>query len=607
MNNQTISHYQNFKVAIYARVYEVNQMSDLSYLTSNFEVMSRSLKIDKVYLETHRDMVVAEEATIVRAKQYLEGCGVKVSGGITITVNEPNHFKTYCYTNPLQRQKLKEVVEYTARLFDEVILDDFFFTNCKCASCIQTKGDKSWTRFRLDLLTEAAQELIIGPARLTNPNVTLIIKYPNWYEHFQGLGYNLETGPVLFDKLYTGTETRDPIKSYQHLQPYHGYEIFRYFEALKPGGNAGGWVDPFGSTVLDRYAEQLWLTLFAKAPEVTLFDFRSLRRSIKASDRAAWQGNGTSFDFDQMIAPRRLADGTWSADTTIALAAGYAFEQADRFLGKLGTPIGVKSYKPVHSTGEDFLHNYLGMLGIPIDLVPEFPSEAPTILLTESASYDPALVERIKRQLMAGKTVVITSGLLNALLGKGIEEVVELQMPERKALVQEFLIGWSSVYKMDLPILIPQIQYLTNDSWEEISAMGGYTGYPLLLSAGYAGGTLYVLTIPDNFSDLYRLPPEVLTHIKSTLLQDLFVHVESPSQVVLFAYDNNTFIVESFLQESVEVRLVVNNQMSGVRDVLSGETFPGEGVKDWRGKDTGKIGYKTTLKPHSFRVFEAVL
>ena len=616
MDNKPIftTHYNNFKVAVYARVYEVNQMSDLSYLTTNFAVMSRHMKIDKVYLETHRDMVMAEEATLVQAKQYLESRGVKVSGGITITANERNRFETYCYTNPAHRQKLKEVVAYTARLFDEVILDDFFFTNCKCVHCIQAKGDKSWTRFRLDLLTEAAQELVIGPARAANPDVTLIIKYPNWYEHFQGLGFNLETGPALFDKLYTGTETRDP-RGNQHFQPYHGYTIFRYFEALKPGGNAGGWVDPFGSLVLDRYAEQLWVTLFAKAPEVTLFDFRSIQRPIQASDRAAWQGNGaqhggTSFDFDQMIAPLLLPDGTWPATgslpaaATIALAAGYAFEQADRFLGRLGNPVGLKSYKPVHSTGDDFLHNYLGMLGIPIDLVPEFPAGAPTILLTESANHDPILVERIQRQLLDGKTVVITSGLLRLLLGKGIEDIVELRMPERQALVREFLIGWFQVYKMDEPILIPQIQYLTNDSWEEISALGGYTGYPLLHSTQYARGTLYVLTIPDNFSDLYRLPPEVLTRIKATLLQDLFVRVESPSQVALFAYDNNTFIVESFLPESAEVRLVLDSRVSGLRDMLSGEVLVGEELKDWRELSTGKMGYKAQIKPHSFRVFE---
>ena len=44
----------------------------------------------------------------------------------------------------------------------------------------------------------------------------------------------------------------------------------------------------------------------------------------------------------------------------MARVAGYSLEQADKFLGKLGNPIGIASYKPYQSTGEDFLHNYLG-------------------------------------------------------------------------------------------------------------------------------------------------------------------------------------------------------------------------------------------------------
>jgi hypothetical protein len=180
--------YKNFAVAIYARVYEVQQMADLEWLRERFDVISKHVKVNKVYLETHRDMVVADEATIRGAQQFFENRGIQVAGGITITVNERNRFQTYCYTNPEHRQKLKEVVEYTARLFDEVILDDFFFTNCKCASCIQAKGEQSWTRFRLDLMAEAAQSLVIGPARAVNLKVKLVIKYPNWYEHFPGVG-----------------------------------------------------------------------------------------------------------------------------------------------------------------------------------------------------------------------------------------------------------------------------------------------------------------------------------------------------------------------------------------------------------------------------------
>src|SRR5512146_2349806 len=94
------NYYKHFKVAIYCRVYEVRQMSDPAYLRERFAEMSRAIKINKVYLETHRDMVVAEEETVLQAKHFFESRGVEVAGGITVTVNERNRFETYCYTNP---------------------------------------------------------------------------------------------------------------------------------------------------------------------------------------------------------------------------------------------------------------------------------------------------------------------------------------------------------------------------------------------------------------------------------------------------------------------------------------------------------------------------
>ncbi len=601
-------HYRNFEVSVYARVYEVRQMADLAWLEPRWNEMSRQVGIDKIYLETHRDMVVADKETVTRARRFFEDRGVRVAGGITITVNEMNRFQTYCYSNPEHRKKLKEVVEYTAGLFDEFILDDFFFTNCKCDLCIKAKGTRSWTRFRLDLLDEAARELVIKPAKAVNPNVRIVIKYPNWYEHFQGLGFDLEVEPKLFDGIYTGTETRDRSGN-QHLQEYLGYLVFRYFENIKPGGNGGGWVDTYASRYFDRYAEQLWLTLFAKAPEITLFDIRGMQRPIGPEDRAPWQGQGTSFDFDKMMEPFAGAGGSMTKPTTIARAAGYTFEKVDSFLGKLGKPIGLKSYKPFNSTGEDFLHNYLGMVGIPIDLVPEFPSDAPVVLLAESAAFDANIVSKIRRQLVDGKSVVITSGLLRALQGKGIEDIAEIRYTDRKALIKGF--RGAAPLPPDLHILIPQIQYLTNDAWELVSGMTqNDLGYPLLIQAGYARGSLYVLTVPENFSDLYSYPAEVLTQIRNVILRDFYVRVESPGDVSLFVYDNDTFLVESFRPESVDVRVSMDRQYTGLRDLLSGDEIPGKAGSGTPGGGFGTGGgirtiFPVTLKPHSFRVFAA--
>jgi hypothetical protein len=597
--------YKNFTVSVYTTAYSVRDMADQKKLEEKWDLISRQIKIDKIYLETHRDNVVVDEKTLESAIRFFKSKGLKVAGGITYTVNERNNFETFCYSNPEHRKKAKEIAEYTARHFDEFILDDFFFTNCKCDLCIKAKGDISWTDFRLKQMTEAARDLIINPAKAINPKVKVIIKYPNWYEHFQGLGFNLETEPAIFDGIYTGTETRDPVSTDQHLQQYESYLIIRYFDNIAPGRNGGGWVDPGASFYMDRYAEQFWLTLFAKAPEITMFDYGQIQMPVSPGLRGSWQGSQTSFDFDAMMKPIQSSDGK-AIPATFARAAGISFEQVDKFLGLLGNPVGVKSYRPFHAIGEDFLQNFLGMIGIPMDISPTFPTEGKMILLTESAKFDPLLVQKIRTRLQSGKDVMITTGLLRALQGKGIEGIVELTYTDRKALVTDFKAGWGKNTKSSKSILIPQINYLTNDSWEEISAIEGTEGWPILLRAKYSKANLYVLTIPDNYSDLYQYPVNVLNRIRAVVTQDFNVKLEGPSQVSLFYYDNGTFIVESFLPEPVAVKIIAEKPISFLEDLITGESLESNlvpGPLFGNREINPQRSFEITIKPHSYRVF----
>jgi hypothetical protein len=596
----------HFGTAIYCRAYEVEKMGDPAWLQQAWDVISRQITVDKVYLETHRDLLIVEEATLLSAIRFFEGHGLEVGGGITYTIDESNSFETFCYSNPEHREKVREIAAYTARFFDEFILDDFFFTSCKCDLCIAAKGTQSWTDYRLALMKEAATTLVIEPARAVNPDVEVIIKYPNWYEHFQGLGFNLEAQPDLFDGLYTGTETRNRTGN-QHLQQYHGYEVFRYFENLKPGDNRGGWVDTGGADPLDRYAEQLWLTLFAKAPEITLFDIRQMLIPLRESSRSAWHGTGTSFDWDDMVHSLSDKEGRPPDQITYAGAAGHSLSVADRVVGNLGNPVGVKSYKPYHSVGEDFLQNYLGMIGIPVEIVPEFPENEPNILLTETAAFDPDIVEKIEQELKKGNRVTITSGLYKALQGKGIEDIVELRVTDRKALISEFRAGWGPPASIDKNILIPQIQYLTNDSWEVVSALDDTNGWPLLHRADYSVGRLLVLTTPDNFIDFYNYPANALNEIRRQIAGHLEVSIEGPSEIALFPYDNKTFVVENFLDTPVTFNVILGPEAGtlsqiGEEQLLEG-TFREAPV--FRNRKLGKdvFVFELSLKPHSFKAF----
>jgi hypothetical protein len=122
-------------------------------------------------------------------------------------------------------------------------------------------------------MDQVSKDLILAPARAVNPSVKITIKFPNWYESFQALGFDLAIEPKLFDVIYTGTETRDG-NSGQQLQCYQSYLQTQYFNSIKPGGNQGGWID--GGREVERYAEMFWDTLFAKVPEITLVNSSKL-------------------------------------------------------------------------------------------------------------------------------------------------------------------------------------------------------------------------------------------------------------------------------------------------------------------------------------------
>ncbi|MBO4765318.1 MAG: hypothetical protein J5508_06395, partial [Bacteroidales bacterium] len=272
----SVAKHKNFKVCVYVRAFEVDKMKDAHWLDSTWNIISSQLDVDKIYLETHRDMLLVDDATLEKAKKFFEKKGIEVAGGITYTISEPNDFETFSYSDPKDRAWVQKVAEHTARHFNEFLLDDFFFTSSKKDVEIEAKGDRSWTEYRLELLNEAGRNLVVGPAKAVNPKVKVIIKYPNWYDHFQGLGFNLEHGPQIFDGVWTGTETRSPASN-QHLQNYLSYNIMRYFDNISGGRNGGGWVDSGGIYMsMDRYAEQLFLTAISKVGDVMLFAYNQL-------------------------------------------------------------------------------------------------------------------------------------------------------------------------------------------------------------------------------------------------------------------------------------------------------------------------------------------
>jgi hypothetical protein len=616
--------YKNFRVAVYCAVDATQRFADEKVLQAEFDRVMARVKFDKVYLEVYRNKRFADETSLDKIKRFFSDRGVIVEGGLTLAAGGTGgQFGTFDFEKPEDRAECKKAVQIAARHFDTVILDDFFFYTSKSDADIAAKGTRSWTQYRLQTMRKVSTELVLKPARAINPKIKMIIKYPNWYEHFQGLGYDLEKQAQWFDGIYTGSETRDPFVTDQLLQQYESYEILRYFNNIRPGGgNRGGWVDTFSLRYGDRYPEQLWDTLFAKAPEITLFSWHPMAalESIDPGDRDAWKNKPTSFNWDDMVKSYRPPKGE-SAAPNWGRVAGWSLEQVDRCLDKLGNPIGVKSYKPFQSSGEDYIHNYLGNIGIPIELTPKFPSDADIVLLTESAKFDRDIVAKMKKHLAGGKNVMVTSGLLRALQDKGIKDLAEAEDTGRTVSIHDFIGGFGAGRgaslndpKQDNPaVLFPDIRFFTNDMWPVLRGVATAKGFPIVLMNHYSKGIFYVLTIPENISDLYNLPRGVTSAIKAHLQRDFPVRMDSPAQVALFVYDNRAFVVQSFRHDDAEVTVSVVGDHAKLRNALTGEVLnelapmpdPSEKNRWSRDQPMGptRTNFKIAVPPHSYMVF----
>jgi len=606
-----VRHYKHFKTAIYIPVNVTQSLVDPLTFEHQFARAMSQVPFDKVYIEGYRDNHFASDADLDAVKRQFQAKGIEVAGGVTLAAGGFNgQFMTFDYESPRDRDTCKRAMVLMARHFDHVILDDFTFYTSKSDADIKAKGARTWTDYRIATMRKVSQDLIIGPARAVNPKVKIVIKYPNWYEHFQGLGFDLAQQPGMFDGIYAGTETRDPVITDQLLQQYESYNIIRYFSTLrKDGGNGGGWVDTYSIRYVDRYAEQLWDTMLAKAPEITLFNWHPAAQDTpaEAGDRP-WAKEDTSFNWDRIVADWKSDYPHAKAPPGWGLAAGAALKQIDAVLDQLGNPTGIASYRPANaSSAEDFLHNYLGNVGIPIALTARFPAEAQTMLLTQAAATDPEVLNKVKRQLEAGKVVFVTSGFVKATQDpkrkdRGFQDLVEIYATGNQVLLNDYYNGYGAGNGESLrddpkvaprDVLFPELHYFTNDAWPIVRGVAGARGFPVLLMNRYSKGILYVLSIPSNIGDLYSMPPGVMNSVKKYLQADAPVRIEAPAGVSLFTYDNGAYVIQSFRDTATAVKVVKHQAAAGTRPAA--ETVPGGGA------DTVS---DVVIPPHSFRVFK---
>ena len=538
--------YENFKVAAYVFAYYLAEASEEEIL-KGIEFFKNSIHLDKVYLENHRSVVDIPVEKMRRVKKLFNDNGIETSGGITSTVlvdgkRKPALFDSFCYTDPAHRQKYLQIVKELASVFDEIILDDFFFTACRCEMCIEAKGKMTWKDYRLQLMEDFSKE-IVALAKSVNPNVNFIIKYPNWYESYQETGYNPGKQKDIFDMVYAGTETREPFYCAQHLQRYESYSIIRLFENTAPGRNGGGWIDPWGSwDNINHFLEQADLTFYAKAKEIMLFNFTHL------------------------------------LDTAMLPALGQRLKRTDKMVSMMGNPIGVSAWEPFDADGEDQVYNYLGMGGAAIEPSPYFNENASSILLTQSSAYAPDAMEKLEAYVRKGGNAVITVGFLREMYDKGIKDMTSVRLTHRHVMGQEYMIdnaNYTNTHcaKADEPAMFEILDYKTNATWADILLLAGENNFPVMTEDYYGKGRLFILNVPENFADLYKLPKEVWRSINKHISMGQRVYAAGDSKCSFFAYDNNVYGIQSYSAKEENYQVIVRGECKGIRDLESGKVY----------------------------------
>ncbi len=366
----------------------------------------RKTGVTKVYVEAFRDGYQAKHDALRHARRRFEAAGLDVSGCVTTT--EVGKRTTgwngiSCYTDQPTQERLQAIFEYAASLFDEIMIDDFWFTDCQCPQCDAARkakivtvgkhtysvGGDRWEDYRCELMVRLSQDRLLRAAKRVNPKVRLIVKFPQWYDQFHERGYEVLRETTDFDRTWVGTETRDyRDRNWGGTPQYESFFIMRWLGGIGAAKCGGGWYDPYGTTE-HTYVEQARQTILGGARESMLFCYGALLTDTGPKNIAALR----------RCLPELLT---------------VAGEVRRREI------VGVAAYKPAnsHPQNEQRVFDFLGMLGVPLAPCHEFPENAKAAFFSIHALKDADLPQKLAAFIASGRSVLVTDGLKEKLAGR---------------------------------------------------------------------------------------------------------------------------------------------------------------------------------------------
>jgi len=376
-------------ISTYVTVETTRKLAESADLRQQSLDVLAALGVAKVYFETTRGCPVPPEDQLAEMNAFYRTHGIATAAGLAthpgqegFGVRADRGLAWFNYQAADTQRVLAEAVAASARVFDEVIIDDFLCSGDMSAESDAARGSRDWGTYRRDLLTGLSTSMILEPARAARPDVTVIIKFPQWYDLFHVFGYDPERQSQLFDKVYIGTETRGPYtQRFGFTQPTEAFINFRWLSAIAGDKTGGAWFDHADCNG-EEFVDQAWQSVLAGARELILFSYPALVDGHPGHEPFRR-------DFEAL--------------------AGLARTVRDHPV------VGIPAYKPPNSPpgGDMYLMDHLGMLALPVVPTPRFPSASSVILLPTQAATDPGLTEKLTEFFKKpGRTAVLTTGLL---------------------------------------------------------------------------------------------------------------------------------------------------------------------------------------------------
>ncbi|MBI1319567.1 MAG: hypothetical protein GC168_11560 [Candidatus Hydrogenedens sp.] len=507
------------------------------------------LGVSKVYIEVYRGGVEVGEESLTALRDYYQGEGFQTAGAIATVAGGDFGVAddTGKYWLNFQAQKtqddLARVIREAARVFDTLIVDDFFCTSDESAVSKQAKGGRGWGEYRRALMTEVAQKSVIGPAREENPDIHLILKYPQWYDRFESFGYDTATLPGLFDEIWVGTESRGAYTPrFGYTQPYEGFVNYRWLAGIAGDKIGGAWFDHADCDAND-FIDQAWQSVLAGANELVLFEYSVLQQGHPGHALL-------KRDFEALADLAALVDEH---------------------------PVtGIPAYKPVNSSpgANIYAMDFLGMLGIPLVPTHLWPATTKgTIFLPDQALADPSATGRAISHIDGGGSIVMSLGFVAA--NAELAAKAGLAGPAEVHPMSTGVVMAGSEPRAVSPMLRLAGRMTPGEAESVLTAQVEGEDVPYLTLLRRGEQHIWVINLhtfsQEDFDKngemllspepiaLLDLEQEWVDVIRYAFTQDLPVRMSAPGRVTLQPLGDTGCYVQNYRQESADLHLMLSN------------------------------------------------